>query len=458
VVRRTAGGLARFCARNWIDLLLVAAVLVVVGPIVTPWQAQAASRMALTDSVATRGTVDLAHEPLGIDHSKYHGHLRSDKAPGQPILTVPVYAAARAVGAESTARYRLHGNLTQWWETLWAATVPFAILLILLRRHAARYAPKLALPVTLAFGASTMLLPLGINLFGHMLAACLVFGVWTLLDREHLAPGPLVGAGLLAGAAVFVEYEALMVVAVLTLFTIWRFRGRVGWFFAGAVPGALALSVYQWRAFGAPWALPYSSYVGSDSGANMGGRLPVLPAISLLFSPSRGLILTSPLIIVALVAAFLVARDRAHPARHVAIVVLASFAAVLFLVATFEGSDLAEMPGPRFLLTGIPFLVTPLAVSWKRVAIFARPAVWWGVLMNAIATWAFYFVSHNASLWNYYTHEVADRAFNPTVWSIGLGRAGIVIYLASVVAIIVLLDRALKKDAADREREFVGVP
>ena len=78
--------------------------------------------------------------------------------------------------------------------------------------------------------------------------------------------------------------------------------------------------------------------------------------------------------------------------------------------------------------------------------------------MNAIATWAFYFVSHNESLWNYYTHEVADRAFNPTVWSIGLGRAGIVIYLASVVAIVVLLDRALKKDAADREREFVGVP
>jgi hypothetical protein len=265
-----------------------------------------------------------------------------------------------------------------------------------------------------------------------------------------------VAAGLLAGTAVFVEYEALMVVAVLTGFAVWRLRARAGWFVAGTVPGAIALSVYQWRAFGAPWVLPYSSYVGSNAGANMGARLPILPGAGLLLSPSRGLILTSPLVIVALVAAFLCARERSNPARHVAIIALTTFAAVLLLVATFEGSDLAEMPGPRFLLTALPFLVTPLAVCWTRVAACARPAIWWGIVMNAIATWAFYFVSHDAALWTWYTHEVANRAYNPTVWSIGLGRPGIVCYLASVAAMLVLLRRGVARDAVPSPPELVG--
>src|SRR2546423_1166043 len=85
------------------DVFLVAAALLILGPIVAPWHAQSASRMALTDSLAEHGTVEVRREPLGVDYSVRPGNRqRSDKAPGQPVLAVPFYLAARAAGAEST--------------------------------------------------------------------------------------------------------------------------------------------------------------------------------------------------------------------------------------------------------------------------------------------------------------------------------------------------------------------
>src|SRR5205823_7670248 len=72
-------------------VLLGLAVLIVVGPIVGADTAQPASRYDLTAALAEHGSVDLApyRHRLGVDHALYRGHLRSDKAPGQPILGVP---------------------------------------------------------------------------------------------------------------------------------------------------------------------------------------------------------------------------------------------------------------------------------------------------------------------------------------------------------------------------------
>jgi hypothetical protein len=170
----------------------------------------------------------------------------------------------------------------------------------------------------------------------------------------------------------------------------------------------------------------------------------------LLASPFRGLIITSPLVLVALFTLWLVLRDRHNVAREHAIVALAIFAGVLLVVATFDGSDLAEIPGPRFLLTALPFLVTPLAIEWHRVARIARPCVAYGVLMNAMATWTFFLVGHDVPLWRAYPHRLSDRAFNATVWSLAFGPVGIAFYLASVVAVVALIARELNTREVNR--------
>src|SRR4249919_2201726 len=92
-------------------VLVGLALLIAVGPIVGADTAQPASRYDLTAALAEHGSVDLGpyRHRLGVDHAEYRGRLRSDKAPGQPMLGAPVYLVGRAVGAESASRARERG-------------------------------------------------------------------------------------------------------------------------------------------------------------------------------------------------------------------------------------------------------------------------------------------------------------------------------------------------------------
>src|SRR5689334_9173473 len=115
-----------------VELALVLLAFVALGPIVGEETAQPASRLALTAALAEHHTVDTGRYPHGVDHARYEGRERSDKAPGQPVLAVPVYLVGRLFGAESAAHARFVGNLGVWWVTLWTSVLPFAILPVLM--------------------------------------------------------------------------------------------------------------------------------------------------------------------------------------------------------------------------------------------------------------------------------------------------------------------------------------
>src|ERR1700712_2003196 len=86
-----------FIRTDRVAIVLGLLVIVVIGPVVQPNNSQPSSRFALTAALVEHGSVDIGRykADLGIDFSTYKGHLRSDKAPGQPILAAPVYAVAR---------------------------------------------------------------------------------------------------------------------------------------------------------------------------------------------------------------------------------------------------------------------------------------------------------------------------------------------------------------------------
>jgi hypothetical protein len=81
--------------REWIVLALVALGTL---PLVSVLTAQDTSRLALTQSIARRGAVDIdPYWKLTIDRAFAHGHWYSDKAPGMAVLSLPVYGAIEAV-------------------------------------------------------------------------------------------------------------------------------------------------------------------------------------------------------------------------------------------------------------------------------------------------------------------------------------------------------------------------
>ena len=81
-------------------MALALLLLVVVGPVVQEYTAPTAPRYTLAAALWEHQTLELDRyqQNVFIDRLELDGHLYSDKAPGQPFLSVPAYASARLVG------------------------------------------------------------------------------------------------------------------------------------------------------------------------------------------------------------------------------------------------------------------------------------------------------------------------------------------------------------------------
>ena len=288
------------------------------GPLVPLLSSQPASRIALTAAIAEHHTIDIDGYPLGIDRATYNGRLRSDKAPGQPLLAVPVYLIGRAAGAQSASIRRLPGNLGLWWVSFWTSFLPYVALVVLMYLVASRYAPTIpAFAAAAGLGLGSMLLPHGVNLYGALLAALCAYGAWAVLDAGSPTASRLLVVGALAGAGVVMEYETAIVLAALAVFVIYRFRGRAVWYALGAVPPLLVVGWYQWAAFGKPWRTAHAYYATAAIRRQIVGyEAPGWRGIKATFFGSHSLLLTNVIVLVGLAAVFMLLRSRDGVARR----------------------------------------------------------------------------------------------------------------------------------------------
>jgi hypothetical protein len=299
---------------------------------------------------------------------RYEGHLYSIKAPGLAGAAAPAYRLLGALGVRTSG----DPQTMLWALALVASVVPALALLVLVGWAGDRVAPGFGLPAAVTLGVGTLLLPFAPLFLSHVLVAAMLFGAFALLWHER-ERGPrlalVAAAGLLAGAAVVVEYPALLGAGVLGLYALGRTdvlrRGAA--YGAAAFAGVLPLLAYNTWAFGSPFRFSYQVNFGAERATDLasGAHPEVGVALKVLFGDT-GLLRLAPVLALGLVGLVLLARSGRVAEALAAAAIVAGF---VVYASSYGGSFGGFGPGPRYVIPALGFLAFPLAESFRRFPI-----------------------------------------------------------------------------------------
>ena len=294
--------------------------------------------------------------PYGGDRAKYDGRLYSDKAPGMALLDVPAVVIARVPSTYSWPYW----SVRLWFVRVVTSGLALIVCAFLIGRISEGLAPGYGGISLVAFALGTLVAPFGASNFEHVTAGMLGLSAFALAWGRR----PLL-AGLTAGLALLVAYEAATILCVLAVYlVVTQGRRRAGRFLAGSLPGWLVLAAYDWAAFGDPWHLSYSykadQYAAQQSSGFFGIHLPYLHAIREVFLGRGGLLFISPIVFAAAYGLFLLGRRW----KAEAIVCGAVVIVFLFIDTGYYDSYGGLSPGPRYFIPALPFLALGLGPAF----------------------------------------------------------------------------------------------
>jgi hypothetical protein len=419
--------------------------------VIQNWSDNQASHYDLIRALAAgRTTIDYGPYPTK-DKAFYQGHWYSARAPGLAMYSLPFYELLQAVDAPAVARASeaLRGEDEMiYFVGLWGNVLPGIVLMLLVWRVAERFEPGYGAAAAVIVGLGTMILPLSTLLFSHVFSATLGFAAFALMLRERAGPPRplLLGlAGLAMGYAITSEYPLLFVAIVLGLYLLSRpgaltprlLGTRAGAYVLGGALGIVPLLLYNHAAFNSWTHLAYSNIPQQQKGF-FGISAPSPAVLGTLLFDSRGLLTLTPVLAMGAVGTVLLYRRgwRAE-ALTIAGVCLCYLGYNSGYYLPFGGGA----PGPRFLVTVLPFLGFPIALALRR---FPGPTL--ALAGASIATMAIATITH--PLVGYETETViwarylGEGFFQPTIASaFGLGRGWGTIwpfFLAAGAALVVV--------------------
>jgi hypothetical protein len=366
------------------------------------------------------------------DKAEYKGHLYSARAPGLAIFSVPFYEGLTAIDAPRLARSSeaLRGedelvDFIGWW----GAVLPGLILMLLLWRVAEAFEPGYGAAAAVTAGLGTLLLPFSTLLFSHVFGAMLGFLAFTILLRERAGPPrlALVGAaGLALGYALSSEYPLAFAAVVLGLYTLSRrdtlrpgpIAMRAGALLLGALIGIIPLLLYNHAAFGSWTHIAYANIKQQQQGF-FGISTPRPKVLVTLLFDSRGMLTISPVLILGAVGTWLLYR---RGKRAEALVIGAISLIYLIYNSGYYLPFGGGSPGPRFMITMVPFLACPLGIAFKRYPgpTIALAAVSITTICVATITHPLVGYENETVIW---ARLLSKAEFQPTIASaLGLGR------------------------------------
>ncbi len=416
---------------------------------------------------AGRENIDAGPYPTK-DEAFYKGHWFSARAPGLALFSLPFYEGLTLVDAPAAARASdaLRGqnemvDFVGWW----GATLPGLILMMLLWRMGERFEPGYGAAAAVAAGLGTLLLPFSTMLFSHVFTAMLGFGAFAIMVRERDGPPRtllLAGAGLAIGYAIGSEYPLAFTAVVLGLYMLSRpdcrrlgaMAARAGAYTGGALVGLVPLLLYNHAAFGSWTHIAYSSIPAQQQGFfGITAPRPIV-AITLLFG-SRGLLTVSPILLLGALGTVLLYR-RGRRAEALAIT------AVCLCYLLYNSGYYLPMggasPGPRFMITLLPFLACPLGLALRRYPGPTVALAGASILMIATATITHPLIGFESETVRW-SRLLESGQFQPTIASafgLGHGWEAIWPFLVALAAAVAAAGASAPPLGLDRGQLIAG--
>jgi hypothetical protein len=329
-----------------------------------------------------------------VDHATFGGHLYSDKAPGMSVLELPWVALVRlpTEGDWHAADVRI------WVVRLLTSGIAFLACAFLVGRISEGVAPGWGAASLVTFALGTLVSSLAGSTFEEVPAAALGFAAFVLAWRRN----PF-AAGLLAGLAFLTAYQVAVIGLIVGAYVVLGGLRAAVLYVAGIIPFGLMLGAYNWLAFDSPFHLSYRynapAFRSQQQQGLFGIHLPNLHATKLVLVGDRGLLVSAPVLVIAVLGLVTLAR-RGYTAEALC----CGLVTVAFLVIEFGYFDPygGESPGPRFFIPAIPFLALGFAPAFATRRLLA----------TALASVSVFASTVVALTWPGFAH----RGYGGTVW------------------------------------------
>jgi hypothetical protein len=338
-------------------LLLLLVAMATLTPVYVV-SSQDVSRLCLSSAIADGRLTIASCVGRTVDKARYRGHVYSDKPPGMSLLALP---AVELVHLPPPSRWNFGRAADVWSVRLLTGGVAFLALVFVLGRTAEGLVPGAGGLTAVTFALGTLAGGLAVTTFDEITAAAFSFAAFLLAWTRRPAT-----AGLIAGLALTVEYQTAIALVLIAGYVATAGVRPLLRFGAGCLPGVVLLASYDWSAFGSPLHVSYryvaNAFAHRQAAGFFGISLLRWHSVAQVLIGDRGLLIASPVLVLA--AAGLVLLSRTH--RREALVCAAVVSGFLLLEFGYFLPYGGISPGPRFLVPALPFLALGLAPIFGR--------------------------------------------------------------------------------------------
>lgn len=413
-------------------------------------------RVYLTKAIVDEGTltIDSGVKRWGktVDVSRAYGRYFSNKAPGSSFLAAPGYLALKAFNG---LLGRGEPTLVEmvWVCRITSGVIPTLLFLMLMVRFLTRMsrayeesesesepdaeitgsgtcvlrndAARMAL---CGYALGSLALIYSIQFMAHQLSAiCIgtayILSVWVIEDGRD--PRLMWLAGLAAGCAPLVDYQAAFAGVPLAVYLLVKLGGarrfkHLAFAVLGAIPPIFALLAYHNKCFHSPFKTGYD-FSQTFAHFHQKGFLGITELrweafYGSTFEPDNGLFLLCPMLLLAFVGWYFMARRRMYWHLGITASVFVIYLAFISSINFWRGG---WQVGPRYVTAMLPFVMVPVTVA---LTVMVKDWRWRGVALGMIVSGIVIYTLTGA-VFPHFPEKFANPIYEVTLRLIGDGYA-----------------------------------